>query len=466
MTRTETTPGEANESEQILLIEDDPGLQRQMKWALAPYSVVGAGSRVEALRQFKSAGPFRVVILDLGLPPDENGATEGLKTLEEILIAAPKTKVIVASGHTDRTSAIKAIGKGAFDFFGKPVDIDILKLIIGRANRMYALEEENSLLRELPSANPRLVFASGKMAQIQRMIERVGPADVSVLIIGETGTGKEVVARALHEFSPRRSAGFVAINCASIPENLLESELFGHERGAFTGAIKQTPGKFELANNGTLFLDEIGDMPTALQAKLLRFLQERQFERVGGRTPINVNVRLVCATNRPLEKLVTTGSFREDLYYRINEIRMDLPPLRERENDAIMLAQHFFNILKRTTYRDIRGISEGALAVIAGYEWPGNVRELENRMKRAVVMAEGKLITAEDLDLAHSVDKLESLDLRAEIEKLERSLVQKALAISEGNISKAAKLLSVSRPHLYSLIKSSGLHLSDEKVGE
>ena len=324
MTRTDATAGGTSEADQILLVEDDPGLQSQMKWALARYRVVAVGSREEALRQFKTAGPFRVVILDLGLPPDENGATEGLKTIEDILITAPKTKIIVASGHTDRTSAIKAIGKGAFDFFGKPVDIDVLKLIIERANRMYTLEEENSLLRELPSVNPRLVFASTKMAHIQRMIERIGPADVSVLIVGETGTGKEVVARALHDFSARRSARFVAINCASIPENLLESELFGHERGAFTGAIKQTPGKFELANNGTLFLDEIGDMPTALQAKLLRFLQERQFERVGGRIPINVNVRLVCATNRPLEKLVTTGAFREDLYYRINEIRMDL----------------------------------------------------------------------------------------------------------------------------------------------
>ena len=465
MTRTEAAAA-TNEAEQILLVEDDPGLQSQMKWALAPYRVIVAGSRTEALRQFKAAGPFRVVILDLGLPPDENGATEGLKTLEEILIAAPKTKIIVASGHTDRTSAIKAVGKGAFDFFGKPVDIDVLKLIIERANRMHVLEEENNQLRELPNMNPRLVFASAKMANIQRMIERIGPSDVSVLIVGETGTGKEVVARALHDYSPRRAARFVAINCASIPENLLESELFGHERGAFTGAVKQTPGKFELANNGTLFLDEIGDMPGPLQAKLLRFLQERQFERVGGRVPINVNVRLICATNRPLEKMVQNGTFREDLYYRINEIRMDLPPLRERENDAIIVAQHFFNALKRTTYRDIRGISENALAVIARYEWPGNVRELENRMKRAVVMAEGRLITAEDLDLAHSADKVESLDLRAEVEKLERTLVQKALAISEGNVSKAAKLLCVSRPHLYNLMKGSGIHLSDEKVGE
>ena len=457
---------ERDEGERILVVEDDPGLQRQMKWTLAPYSVVVAGTRSEAIRQFKSNGPFRIVILDLGLPPDEHGATEGLKTLEEILTTAPYTKVIIASGHSDRMSAVRAVGKGAFDFFAKPIDIDVLKLIMDRAVRMHKLEKENRSLRE---AHPNLsgfVFASAKMAQIERVIERIGPAEVSVLIIGETGTGKEVVARALHERSPRRAARFVAINCASIPENLLESELFGHERGAFTGAIKQTPGKFELANNGTLFLDEIGDMPLSLQAKVLRFIQERQFERVGGRSLISVNVRLVCATNRPLEKLVATGHFREDLYYRVNEIRMDLPPLRERESDAIVLAQHFLNVLGRTSFREIRGFSDDALAAIGRYAWPGNVRELENRMKRAVVMAEGKLITAADLDLAVSQSEPTSLDLPAEIEKLERSLAQKAIAMSEGNISKAAKLLRISRPHLYNLIKGLDPKPSQDNLGE
>ena len=445
---------ESEEAERLLLVEDDPGLQRQMRWALAPYETVAAGNRGDAMKHFKS-GAFKIVILDLGLPPDENGATEGLKTLEEILSIAPQTKVIIASGHTDRTSAVKAVGKGAFDFFGKPVDIDVLKLIIERAGRMYALEEENKTLRETPNTGlPGFVFGSAKMAQIRRMIERVGPADVSVLIGGETGTGKEVVARALHECSPRRAAKFVAINCASIPENLLESELFGHERGAFTGAIKQTPGKFEIANNGTLFLDEIGDMPMALQAKVLRFLQDRQFERVGGRTPISVNVRLLSATNRPLEKLIAEGQFREDLYYRLNEIRIDLPPLRERENDAVILAHHFLNIFSRANYREFRGLSDDALSAISDYDWPGNVRELENRMKRAVVMAEGKLITAADLDLAAPTNESKSLDLRLETEKLERSLVQEALAISQGNISKAAKLMGISRPYLYNLMKT------------
>jgi two-component system NtrC family response regulator len=441
-------------AERLLLVEDDLGLQRQMRWALAPYETVVAGNRSDAIKQFKSGG-FKIVILDLGLPPDENGATEGLKTLDEILSIAPQTKVIIASGHTDRTSAVKAVGKGAFDFFGKPVDIDVLKLIIERAGRMYALEEENKSLRETSSQGlPGFVFGSAKMAQIRRMIERVGPADVSVLIGGETGTGKEVVARALHECSPRRAAKFVAINCASIPENLLESELFGHERGAFTGAIKQTPGKFEIANNGTLFLDEIGDMPMSLQAKVLRFLQDRQFERVGGRTPISVNVRLLSATNRPLEKLIADGQFREDLYYRLNEIRIDLPPLRERENDVVILAHHFLNLFSRANYRDFRGLSDDALSALTSHDWPGNVRELENRMKRAVVMAEGKLITAADLDLAEPTSEPKSLDLRLETEKLERALVQEALAISQGNISKAAKLMGISRPYLYNLMKT------------
>ncbi len=445
---------ESEEIERILLVEDDPGLQRQMHWALAPYETIVASSRVEALKQFKLQGPFKTVILDLGLPPDENGVTEGLKTLDEILSLEPQTKVIIASGQTDRTSAVKAIGRGAFDFFGKPVDIDVLKLIIERASRMHALEEENRLLRQTADQSiPGFVFGSSKMAQVRRIIDRVGPADVSVLISGETGTGKEVVARALHDASARRNARFVAINCASIPENLLESELFGHERGAFTGAVKQTQGKFEIANNGTLFLDEIGDMPMSLQAKVLRFLQDRQFERVGGRTSITVNVRLLSATNRPLEKMITEGQFREDLYYRLNEIRIELPPLKERDSDAVLLAHHFLNVFSRSNYREFRGFSSGALAAIAKHAWPGNVRELENRMKRAVVMAEGKLITAADLDLAEPENEPRSLDLRSEIEKLERTLVQEALSMSQGNISKAARILRVSRPYLYNLMK-------------
>jgi two-component system, NtrC family, response regulator len=457
---------ESGKRHRILLVEDDPGLQRQMRWALAPYETSVASSRAEALKQFRSRDGFKIVILDLGLPPDENGITEGLKTLEDILTIEPQTKIIVASGHTDRLSAVKAVATGAFDFFGKPVEIDVLKLIIERAQRMYELEEENRSLRESASQNSTgLVFGSAKMAEVQRLIERVGPSDVSVLIAGETGTGKEVVARALHNASPRRSARFVAINCASIPENLLESELFGHERGAFTGAIKLTQGKFELAHKGTLFLDEIGDMPLALQAKLLRFLQNQQFERVGGRVSISVDVRLISATNRPLEKLIAERGFREDLFYRLNQIRIELPALREREADPVLLAQHFLNVFGRSNQRQFVGLGSDAVAAISGHNWPGNVRELENRMKRAVVMAEGKLISASDLDLAAPLTGPKNLDLHAEIRKLEWTLVQQALNLSEGNVSKAAKLLRVSRPYLYNLMKSRQVVRQDEQDG-
>jgi two-component system NtrC family response regulator len=318
---------------------------------------------------------------------------------------------------------------------------------------MHMLEEENRSLRETANLSlPGLVYGSPQMGKVKRMIERLGPAEVSVLITGESGTGKEVVARGLHDVSNRRAGKFIAINCASIPENLLESELFGHERGAFTGAVKQTPGKFELADNGTLFLDEIGDMPMPLQAKLLRFLQERQFERIGGRATISVNVRVVSATNKHLETYVAEGKFREDLYYRLNEVRIELPPLRERESDAVVLAHHFFNIYNRTNRRNLRGLSDDAVAAIGAYPWPGNVRELENRLKRAVVMTEGPVVTAADLDLAEQSDaEPRSLNLKIETEKLERALLNEALAVSQGNISKAAKLLGISRPHLYNL---------------
>jgi len=284
------------------------------------------------------------------------------------------------------------------------------------------------------------------------MIDRVGPLDVSVLLVGETGTGKDVAAKALHDVSPRKGEPFIAINCASIPENLLESELFGHERGAFTGAIKRTHGKFELANNGTLFLDEIGDMPLALQAKLLRFLQERKLERVGGRDSISVNVRLICATNQKLEKLIAEQRFREDLFYRINDVRLELPPLREREGDCAVLAQHFLNTFNRLYYKQISGFTESALQAMSMHRWPGNVRELENRVKRAVIMSAGKRITAEDLDLADVKPVAQSLDIKTETEKLEKKLAREALAITQGNVSKAAKLLGVSRPHLYNLL--------------
>jgi two-component system NtrC family response regulator len=388
------------------------------------------------------------------LPPDENGASEGLQALDEILSAAPSTKIIVASGNVERANAVRAVAKGAFDFITKPIDSEVLKLAIERAMRLYELEQENIQLRQLSDRGADgLIYGSSRMTEIAQMLDRVGPMDVSVLLIGETGTGKEVLARALHNLSPRKGHSFVAINCASIPENLLESELFGHEKGAFTGAVKRTHGKFELADRGTLFLDEIGDMPLPLQAKLLRFLQERRLERVGGRDSISVDVRLVSATNQNLQKLIDEGKFRQDLYYRINDVRIELPALRDRESDTIVLAQHFLNKFNNIFSRQTVGFTEDALDAICRHSWPGNVRELENRVKRAVIMAD-KRITAVDLDLEKVAGEKRDFNLRKQIENLEKRLVTEALAYTDGNISKAAKLLGISRPHLYSLIEA------------
>jgi two-component system, NtrC family, response regulator len=438
----------------ILLVEDDIGLQRQMQWTLDPHPVTVAGTRAEAWRAFEDAGDIRIVILDLGLPPDPDGATEGLKVLDAILSTAPQTKVIILSGNADRAVAVNAVARGAFDFIAKPIDGEVLKLIVQRAVRMFELEEENRALKATTDKRmPGFVFGSSQMQQIAQTIERVARTDASVLVLGESGTGKELIARALHESSPRANAKLVAINCASIPENLLESELFGHERGAFTGAVKQTLGKFEIADKGTLFLDEIGDMPVALQAKLLRFLQSRQFERVGGRQILSVNVRIISATNQPLTELVKDGRFREDLYYRLNEIRIELPPLRDRDGDAVVLAQHFRNLYNREHSRNLKGFTKEALVALQSHKWPGNVRELENRVKRAVIMSDGPLITPDDLELI-SEGKPRNLNLRDHMRELEGALLREALAVSDGNVSKAAKLMGISRPQVYNLLSA------------
>ena len=355
----------------------------------------------------------------------------------------------------ERANAVRAVAKGAFDFIAKPIDSDVNKLAIERAMRIFELEQENIQLRKLSDRGvDGLVYESPNMLEIVQILRRVGPMDVSVLLTGETGTGKEVLAQALHRLSIRKSEPFVAINCASIPENLLESELFGHEKGAFTGAVKRTQGKFELANKGTLFLDEIGDMPLPLQSKLLRFLQERRLERVGGRDLISVDVRLIAATNQKLEKLIGEQRFREDLYYRINEVRIELPALRNRGADSIVLAQHFLNKFGKIFAKNILGFTDDAINAMCEYSWPGNVRELENRVKRAVIMAEAKRITSKDLDLARNNAATRDFDLHKQIEGLQKRLVAEALAYTDGNVSKAAKLLGVSRPHLYSLMET------------
>lgn len=449
MSRSSTSRS-AERAAQILLVEDDGGLRGQMQWALEPYQTVPAGTAAEALRQFVSGMP--IVILDLGLPPDRDGASEGLKVLDSVLNQAPETKVIIVSGNSDRAVALSAVARGAFDFISKPVEIDVLKLVVQRAFRMHELEKENRALRlSRDQRLPGIVYGSPAMERIARTIERVARTDASVIILGESGTGKELVASALHKTSERSEARLVAINCASIPENLLESELFGHERGAFTGAIKQTLGKFELADKGTLFLDEIGDMPLALQAKLLRFLQSRQFERVGGRQMLSVDVRVISATNQPLLKLVAEGRFREDLYYRLNELPIEVPPLRDREGDVVILAQHFLNLYNREMSRNLRSFTEDALAALSAYNWPGNVRELENRVKRGVIMADGPLVTPQDLELASDA-KPRNLDLRDHVHQIERALLKEALAVSEGNVSKAAKLMGISRQQIYNMM--------------
>ncbi len=439
----------------LLIVEDDPGLQSQLRWALSDIADVDlAGEREAALTIMRKEDP-NVVVLDLGLPPDANGASEGLATLEAILTLKPTTKVIVASGNEERQNAVKAVGLGAYDFYPKPVDIDELRLILERAWHLHDLEDERRRLMKAQEHSPLsgVIAASTEMLKVCRTVERIAASDVSVLLTGESGTGKEVLAQALHRLSPRADRPFVAINCAAIPETLLESELFGHERGAFTGAIKQTIGKIEQADSGTLFLDEIGDMPLALQAKLLRFLQDRSFERIGGRKKISVDLRIVSATNQDLDAQMTSGGFREDLYYRINEVGIEIPPLRDRTGDAMLLGNFYLRRFSKNFDRSIKGFTADASAAMQAYVWPGNVRELENRMKRAVVMADGKLISAEDLDLPVTEQASQFPTLKQLRERAEFDAVTQALALAENNVSQAAKLLGVSRPTLYDLMR-------------
>ncbi|TPG20908.1 PEP-CTERM-box response regulator transcription factor [Sphingomonas koreensis] len=443
----------------LLIVEDDLGLQRQLRWAYDGYEVIVAADRAEAIEKLRAEEPD-VVTLDLGLPPDPDGITEGFATLAEILSLKPDTKVIVASGHGARDSALKAIADGAWDFYSKPIDIDALGLIVDRAFHVHALEAENRRLAAVGGDDAVLggmITAAPEMLKVTRTIERVAGADVSVMLLGASGTGKELLARGLHDLSPRKGGAFVAINCAAIPETLLESELFGHEKGAFTGAVKTTEGKIEQAAGGTLFLDEIGDVPLPLQVKLLRFLQERVIERIGGRKPIAVDTRIVCATHQDIDAMVADGRFREDLYYRLAEIVVRIPSLAERPGDAGLLARHFLARYARTMNPHVTGFAPDARAAIDAWGWPGNVRELENRIKRAVIMAEGKAVTAGDLDLDGGTDDT-VINLKAAREHADRRAIRHALARAEGNISSTAKLLGISRPTLYDLLKSYDLH--------
>jgi len=445
----------------LLVVEDDAGLQSQMRWALSnDFNVHVAGDRVEALNIMARQRPA-LVVLDLGLPPDPDGATEGLGILDTILTEYPGTKVVIASGNEERNNAVKAVSFGAYDFFAKPVDIDQLRLILERAWQLHTLEEENRRLT-CPSgkALDGIIAASSVMLDACRIVEKVAATDVSVLLMGESGTGKEMFSRAVHTCSDRNRGPFVAVNCAAIPENLLESELFGYERGAFTGAVRQTKGKVEQAKNGTLFLDEIGDMPMSLQSKLLRFLQNRTFQRLGGREDIVIDLRIVSATNRNLQEMIVQGTFREDLFFRLNEVSITIPALRDREGDALVLAHTFLHRYADSFRKGKMDFSQGALVAISNYAWPGNVRELENRIKRAVVLAQDSRITPTDLGLAECAENDAFVTLRQARRKAEVDAIQKALASCHNNLSRAAKILGVSRPTLYSLLATYDIRAS------
>jgi two-component system NtrC family response regulator len=446
------------EKRKLLIIEDDPGLQKQLRWSFDAYEVLVAGDRESALSQVRRHEPA-VVTMDLGLPPDPDGASEGLATLEQILELAPDTKLIVLTGNQDHGNALKAIGLGAYDFHQKPFDSDMLSLVVERAFYVYALQQENRRLLQTQaySSVTGIITRDPALLKVCRSVEKVAPSDATVMLLGESGTGKEILARSLHQSSPRQGKRFMAINCAAIPESLLESELFGYEKGAYTGAAKQTLGKIELADEGTFFLDEVGDLPMALQAKLLRFLQERVIERIGGRKEIPVDVRIICATHQNLKKLIGEGRFREDLYYRLSEIVITIPPLRERIGDAALLAHHFKNKFCAQEKRSSLNFSQEAIAAIEGHPWPGNVREMENCIKRAVIMADGPLITAEDLGLQATAALADPINLRQIRDKAECDALMKALARVDGNVVKAAELLGVSRPTIYDLMNRHGL---------
>lgn len=443
----------------LLIVEDDLGLQSQLRWHFDKYEVVVAPDRNSAIAAIRMHEPA-VVLQDLGLPPDEEGVEEGFATIQETLRIAPNTKIIVVTGYHDYSNALRAVALGAYDFYQKPVNTDTLDLIVQRAHHMWQLEHENRrLLESNLSLLPGIIASDERMAAVCRIVKKIAPTDVTCLILGESGTGKEVIARDIHALSTRNDKRFVAINCAAVPENLMESELFGYEKGAFTGATKRTLGKVEVASGGTLFLDEIGDMPLALQAKLLRFLQERVVERLGGREEISVDVRVVCATNKNLEQMVAEGTFREDLFYRISEMVIDLPPLRERGGDKSLLARHLLVKFSDQLNKSIKGFTAEAISAIDGYEWPGNIREMENKLKRAVIMCDQKNIGITDLGLPQHDDL--SLNLRSVRQEAEKAAIIRAINMSDGNISAAAKLLGVTRPTLYDLIKKYAIHIQE-----
>ena len=448
--------------EKLIIVEDSEEIRSQLRWGLSrEYEVLIAGNRTEALSLFKKHLP-KVVTLDLGLPPDEAGCEEGFRCLDEILRLASATKVIMITGNEDNVNALRAVHNGAYDYYRKPFELAELKVILARAFHLATIEKENLRLQNSLDqhnlAPGGIIGQSPQMQGVFNSIRKVASSEVAVLITGESGTGKELVAKAIHELSPRKSGAYIAINCGAIPENLLESELFGHEKGAFSGANNRVHGKVEYANRGTLFLDEIGELPLNLQVKLLRFLQEKSIQRVGGREDISVDARIIAATNRDITKETEMGTFREDLYYRISVIHINLPPLRERGSDIMLLANFFLRRFSNEFKKKMRRFSERSVRLLESYEWPGNVRELENRVQRAVIMSDESVIEPETLDFSlkaaregnHSFTNLSLKDAR---EMIEREMVGDAIENHNSNMARAAEVLGISRPTLYDLVK-------------
>lgn len=442
----------------LLIVDDDEDLRKQMKWALAEeYDIVLAGDRENALTAFQRKKPD-VVTLDLGLPPRPASVEEGFAALSEMLMANPQAKIIIITGRGEKEHALKAVKDGAYDILYKPVEIEELKVLLKRAVYLASLEKENQIMqRKLGDGTfEGMIGASSQMQEVFAKVRKVAPSDVPVLITGESGTGKELIAKAIHSLSNRKEEPFIVINCGAIPENLLESELFGHEKGSFTGAHVQRKGRVELADGGTLFLDEIGELPIGLQVKILRFLQEQVIERVGGREQIRVDARVVAATNRDLKEAMKNGTFREDLYFRLGVVTIFVPPLRDREGDVLVLSNAFLKRYAEESKRKLSGFTQAAVNALERYDWPGNVRELENKVKRAVVMAEGTRVRAEDLEMVKG-ERREDLTLKDAREAVEREMVVKALTRNQHNMTRAAEELGVSRPTLYELMEKLGI---------